>query len=288
MLPERADAARPRPQNELDFAAGLEGAYLYEVFTGTPAALAGLEAGDSIVGLDGQPIRSFHDLTQRLDRILAGAEVRLNVLRSRGPKCQRMTFDVRTGSRADVVQYAQVSPAAPEGSTNPSPTAESGSVPGAVAAGTVSAPSPSATPTSTPTPASPPSAPALTGTPTGAPADSGIAVAASPLEGPIHEQKPQAAPTAPEAKPKASELQAQTQTQQPGEVRGSAPVLIPAPARSPLRAAVPPPQAEELRLALPRAVTDRLQELERRLETLERRPNPTSDSRQPGGAARHP
>ena len=101
------DAARPRRQNEPDLAAGLEGAYLYEVITGTPAALAGLEAGDSIVELDGQPIRSFHDLTQQLDRILAGAEVRLNVLRSRGPKRQRMTFDVRTGSRADAAQHAQ-------------------------------------------------------------------------------------------------------------------------------------------------------------------------------------
>jgi hypothetical protein len=118
--------------------------------------------------------------------------------------------------------------------------------------------------------------------------DSGIAVAAPPSAGPIQEQKPQAAATAADAKPKASELQAQTESQNQGEVRGSAPVLIPSPARSPLRAAVPPPQAEELRLTLPRAVTDRLQELERRLETLERRPNPTSDSRQAGGAARHP
>ena len=73
-LPERADAVRPRRQNEPDLAAGLEGAYLYEVITDTPAAFAGLEAGDSIVELDGQPIRSFHDVTQQLDRILAGAE----------------------------------------------------------------------------------------------------------------------------------------------------------------------------------------------------------------------
>jgi S1-C subfamily serine protease len=287
-LPERADAARPRRQSEPDLAAGLEGAYLYEVITGTPAALAGLEAGDSIVELDGQPIRSSHDLTQQLDRILAGAEVRLNVLRSRGPKRQRLTLDVRTGSRDVAAQLARVSPSAPEGSTNPPPTAESGTVPGAVAAGSASAPAPAATPTSTPTPASPAPEPALTVTPTAAPVDSAIAVAASPSAGPIHEQKSQAAPTAPDAKPKTSELQAQTQTQHPGDVRGSAPVSIPAPARSPLRAAVPPPQAEELRLTLPRAVTDRLEELERRLNTLERRPNPTPDSRQPGGAARHP
>ena len=272
-VPERADAARPRRQNEPDLTAGLEGAYLYEVITDTPAALAGLEAGDSIVELNGQPIRSFHDVTQQLDRILAGAEVRLNVLRSRGPKRQRMTFNVRTGSRDVAAQHARVSTAAPEGVANRSPTAEPGTVSGAVAAGSVSAPAPTSTPT-----------PALAVTPTAAPMDSGIAVAASPSAGPVHDQKPQAASAAPDAKPKASELQAQTQSQHPGEVRGSAPVLIPPPARSPLRAAVPPPQAEELRLTLPRAVTDRLEELERRLDTLERRPSPSSDSRQSGAA----
>ena len=287
-LPEQPDAARPRRQSEPDLAAGLEGAYLYEVITDTPAALAGLEAGDSIVELDGQPIRSFHDLTQQLDRILAGAEVRLNVLRSRGPKRQRMTFHVRTGSRDVAAQHASVSPAAPNARRIHRPRLNREPFPGPLLPGLLPPRArASATPTSTPTPASPAPAPALTVTPTAAPVDSGITVAASPSAGPIHEQKPQAAPTAPDAKPKASELQAQTQTQHSGEVQGSAPVLIPAPARSPLRAAVPPPQAEELRLTLPRAVTDRLEELERRLDTLERRPNPSSDTRQPG-ASPHP
>lgn len=284
-LPEQSDAARSRRQNEPGGAAGMEGAYLHAVIGGTPAALAGLEAGDSIVELDGQPIRSPHDLTHQLDRILAGAEVRLNVLRSRGPKPQRMTFDVRTGSRADAAQHAHVSPAASKGVANPPPTAKPGTDSGAVAAGSVSAPALSATPT--PTPASPAPAPPLTVTPTAAPVDSGVAVAASSSAGPVPDQKPQAATAAPDAKPKASELQAQAQSQHPGEVRGSAPVLIPPPARSPLRAAVPPPQAEELRLTLPRAVTDRLEQLERRLDTLERRPSPSSDSRQ-SAAARHP
>ena len=47
-------------------------------------------------------------------------------------------------------------------------------------------------------------------------------------------------------------------------------VSIPPPIRSPLRAPVSPPQAEELKLTLPRAVADRLEQLERRLEKLER------------------
>ena len=55
-------------------------------------------------------------------------------------------------------------------------------------------------------------------------------------------------------------------------------VSIPGPVRSPLRSAVPPPQAEELELTLPRAVADRLEQMERRLEKLERPPTPTPTS----------
>ncbi len=55
-------------------------------------------------------------------------------------------------------------------------------------------------------------------------------------------------------------------------------VSIPGPVRSPLRAAVPPPQAEELKLILPRAVADRLEQMERRLEKLERPPASVSPS----------
>jgi S1-C subfamily serine protease len=51
---------------------------------------------------------------------------------------------------------------------------------------------------------------------------------------------------------------------------GVDPVSIPRPSRSPLRTPVAPPQAEELKLTLPRVVTERLEELERRLQTLER------------------
>jgi hypothetical protein len=43
---------------------------------------------------------------------------------------------------------------------------------------------------------------------------------------------------------------------------------------------VPPPQAEELRLTLPRALIDRLELLERRLEKLERQAAPPPDARQ--------
>ena len=62
-----------------------EGALLQEVLTGGPAAGAGLQAGDAIIALDGQPVRSPHDLTDWLDRLPAQSTIRLDVLRGRGP-----------------------------------------------------------------------------------------------------------------------------------------------------------------------------------------------------------
>ncbi len=57
----------------------LEGALLLEVVAGTPAALAGLQAGDAIVAVDGQPVRSPQDLTDWLDRLPAQSMIRLDV-----------------------------------------------------------------------------------------------------------------------------------------------------------------------------------------------------------------
>ena len=61
--------AGPHPIPDVDTL--LEGALLLEVLAGTPAALGGLRAGDAIVGVDGQPVRSPPDLTDRLDRLPA-------------------------------------------------------------------------------------------------------------------------------------------------------------------------------------------------------------------------
>ena len=55
----------------------VEGAMLREVLANTPASQAGLQPGDRIIELNGQPIRSAHDLTDRLDRISARATVML-------------------------------------------------------------------------------------------------------------------------------------------------------------------------------------------------------------------
>jgi serine protease Do len=78
-----------------------EGAILREVLADTPASQAGLRPGDGIVELDGQPIRSAHDLTDRLDRIPARATVVLGVVRDRGPQRQRLSISLCTASRPE-------------------------------------------------------------------------------------------------------------------------------------------------------------------------------------------
>jgi serine protease Do len=65
---------------------GLEsiaGAMVAEVQPGTPAASAGLDLGDVVIALDGQPIRTANDLTTNLARRQPGDRVRLTVIRDR-------------------------------------------------------------------------------------------------------------------------------------------------------------------------------------------------------------
>jgi serine protease Do len=91
-----------------------EGAILHEVLAGTPAAAAGLQPGDTIVALDGRPIRSTHDLTDKLDRIPARTTIVLNVIRVLGPRQQRISLSVHTAGRPDPPRLAQIASSAPE------------------------------------------------------------------------------------------------------------------------------------------------------------------------------
>jgi S1-C subfamily serine protease len=71
------------------------GALLDGVVAETPAARAGLKAGDRVLAFDGHSIDSPGDLTDRLDRTLANTEATLDYLR--GTHRDRLT--VRTASR---------------------------------------------------------------------------------------------------------------------------------------------------------------------------------------------
>jgi serine protease Do len=191
IIPASGSAPADSPESmsvspERATAGDFEGAILREVLAGTPASRAGLRPGDSIVELDGQPIRSAHDLTDRLDRIPARVTILLGVDRNRGPRGKRLSLSLCTASR----------PAAPQvaGTGSPAPAATTVSTRGA-------------------------------GTPTPDFSAGRGGVIVSP-------------PTNPEI---------QTRT----------------------LALLPSPQPNELRLTLPRAVVDRFEKLERRLEKLE-------------------
>src|SRR5271157_1753650 len=245
--------AGSHPSPDVD--AILEGAVLLEVMAGTPAALAGLRAGDVIVAVDGQPVHSPHDLTDRLDRLPAQAMIHLDIVRARGPQRQHMTLTLRTSSRTEAGTQAGLFPAPGAPVPQPSSPRPVQTEPVTALAGPGSMP---------PSPAS-----SLTVVPTTAPAAATSAVpsAASPMASLITPPTP-AASAVPDST--IGQVEARPWHEAP------AAVSIPGPVRSPLRAAVPPPQAEEFKLTLPRAVTERLEQLERRLEKLERSPTPTS------------
>ena len=64
----------------------------------TPAARAGLKPGDRVVALDSQPIPTPRDLTDRLDRTLAGAETTVEF--RRGERVERRVL--RTARRPPI------------------------------------------------------------------------------------------------------------------------------------------------------------------------------------------
>ncbi len=141
-------ATGPQPAVEGDPL--LEGALLLEVMRGSPAAQAGLRAGDTIIAVDSQPIRSPHDLTDRLDRLPAQSMIHLEIVRGRGPQSEQKTLALRTTSRTEAGAQAElppprgpaVDPPAPPG-TDPTKLAAADSTPGSSA---TPAPSPGADP----------------------------------------------------------------------------------------------------------------------------------------------
>jgi S1-C subfamily serine protease len=233
----------------------LEGALLLEVIPGTPAALAGLRAGDAIIAVDGQPVRSPCDLTDRLDRLPAHSMIHLVVVRGRGPQQQKLTHAFQTGSRPEYGTQTALSPApsSSPGQARQLPAAQTEPATATTAPGT----NPTASDSSQ-------TATSTTVSSTAKPNDSigSWPEASAPIS------SASTVPPVPDSK--SGQADSQFWRDSP------APVSIPGSARSPLRAVVQPPQAEELKLTLPRAVAERLEQMERRLEKLERPPAPTS------------
>lgn len=96
------------------------GAFINSVTAGGPAARAGLQPGDIVVGLNGTPIVSSSDLTRRVGRAKAGDTLRIEILRND----RRQTLNVRSGTRpsqADLLAgNGTVEPDAPPAAATPS------------------------------------------------------------------------------------------------------------------------------------------------------------------------
>jgi S1-C subfamily serine protease len=88
-----------------------DGAVLRLVLADTPAERAGLKSGDRVVALDGRPVHSPHDLTDRLDRTPANAEVTVDLLRGTGLDRQTVRLTFRTARRPPF-EPSQPSPSA--------------------------------------------------------------------------------------------------------------------------------------------------------------------------------
>ncbi len=77
-----------------------EGALVGQVFEGSPAHRAGIQAGDLILGLNGQPIQKTNDLPILVGQAEVGSEVKIDVMR-RG---ERKSFQVKIASQSEVSQ----------------------------------------------------------------------------------------------------------------------------------------------------------------------------------------
>jgi|GEM_PF-1580430 len=78
------------------------GAVLGRVLADTPADRAGLKTGDRVVAIDGQTVRSPYDLTDRLDRTPADADVTLDFVRGDGPAARVKRLTLRASRRPPI------------------------------------------------------------------------------------------------------------------------------------------------------------------------------------------
>ncbi len=68
-----------------DFGEGVTGVKFADVTAGSPAAKAGLKAGDIMVEFDGKPLGNLYDFTYALRAKKPGDEVKVKVIRDNKP-----------------------------------------------------------------------------------------------------------------------------------------------------------------------------------------------------------
>jgi serine protease Do len=91
----------------LNLPPGTQGAVVVEVIPNTPAAQAGLQQGDVIIGLDDKAIGNSYDLRRLISETKPGAEVKATILR--GNKESQLTVGVM--SEQDLVKLEATHPA---------------------------------------------------------------------------------------------------------------------------------------------------------------------------------
>ena len=220
-------------------------------------------------------MHSPHDLTDWLDRLPAQSTIRLDVLRGRGPGTKRLSLALQTSGRPESAAPAAASPSAPISAQVASTGSRAEPGPGHPSLSFVPtsaglSPSnaltqPGAEPRAIPL--APEQAQAGGASPPGT-----VASTAARVETPATTTMPAAVAS---LDPKAGQAESPATSTGP-----PAPVSIPQTAQSVPRAAPPPSQLDDLKLTLPRAVADRLDQLERRLEKLEHLPPSPPEARQ--------
>jgi Do/DeqQ family serine protease len=85
-----------------------EGAFVYHVFEESPADEGGVQPGDFMISIDGQPVENADDFILRVGDLQVGQEVEFEAIRLGEP----VTIQVTIGQRADEDTIAQQSPRA--------------------------------------------------------------------------------------------------------------------------------------------------------------------------------
>lgn len=81
---------------------GQKGAIVAELTPGAPAAKAGLTAGDIVLSVNGQRVKSSSELTRQVAKAAPGDLLRLEIIRDGKPR----TVDIRSGVRPSEAQLA--------------------------------------------------------------------------------------------------------------------------------------------------------------------------------------